>query len=450
MSNTTNNNNSELPPIKSYSTREEALDDVNKWALPRGYAFTIRRSQSLGNERTKLLFGCDLKALKKVSAPMKEKGQGLRNKSSKGTGCNYSILCVQSLNKNSWEIRYREPWIDQSGTTIDYSCHNHPPSSGTGVEHPVLRRTQLKGERRDAVEKQYNAGNKPRSIQSYLKTNFPRDLAVAQDIRNAVAEFKRSRKNGRNCTEVLLTELEQKGWISRPIWCEDEPNRLLSVFFAHPRSIEYLQLYCKVLIIDCTYNTNSGEMPLFEVIGIDASSKSFCVSFEFLPGETEGDLIQALNHLNEMLGEDVRPGVILTDKAESIRSAVKAVFPEWKALLCIWHANKSVSEKCKGNFATAEEWDEFMKGWTSIVSSPTVEIYLEKVKKFKAKWTPTHLEDYMYIEQNWLDSRNRACIVSAWTNEYLHLGNTATSRAEGIHATIKRDIETKNIDLLYA
>jgi len=69
-------------------------------------------------------------------------------------------------------------------------------------------------------------------------------------------------------------------------------------------------------------------MPLFEVIGIDATSKSFCISFEFLLGETEGDLIQVLNHLNEMLGEDIRPGVILTNKAESIQSVVKAVFPE--------------------------------------------------------------------------------------------------------------------------
>ena len=88
-----------------------------------------------------------------------------------------------------------------------------------------------------------------------------------------------------------------------------------------------------------------------------------------------------------MLGEDVRLGVILTNKAELIRSVVKVVFPKQKALLCIQHANKSVSKKCKGNFAIAEEWDKFIKGQTSIVSSPIVEIYLEKVKKFKAKQT---------------------------------------------------------------
>jgi hypothetical protein len=31
----------------------------------------------------------------------------------------------------------------------------------------------------------------------------------------------------------------------------------------------------------------------------------------------------------------------------------------------------------------------------------------------------------------------------------LHLGNITTSRAKGIHSTIKEDIKSKNIDLLY-
>ena len=32
----------------------------------------------------------------------------------------------------------------------------------------------------------------------------------------------------------------------------------------------------------------------------------------------------------------------------------------------------------------------------------------------------------------------------------MHLRNITTFRGEGIYSTIKRDIETKNIDLLYA
>jgi MULE transposase domain len=90
------------------------------------------------------------------------------------------------------------------------------------------------------------------------------------------------------------------------------------MFFAHPESLELLKLYPKVLIIDCTYNTNSAKMPLFEVIRVEATRKSFCVSFEFLPVETKPDYIQALLYLKEMLGNDYTPGVIFTDKEEAL------------------------------------------------------------------------------------------------------------------------------------
>jgi hypothetical protein len=142
---------------------------------------------------------------------------------------------------------------------------------------------------------------------------------------------------GRNSTETLWAELE-KGWISRPIYHEDKPDRLYSLFFARQEPIDYLKPYPKVLIVDCTYNTNSAEMPLFEVIGIEATSKSLCVSFDFLSGETEEDYIWALEHGKKMLG-DTLPGVILSDKAYSNRDAIGVVFPESKNLLCIWHTN---------------------------------------------------------------------------------------------------------------
>jgi hypothetical protein len=106
------------------------------------------------------------------------------------------------------------------------------------------------------------------------------------------------------------------------------------MFFAHPVAVEYLKLYGKVLIIDCTYNTNSAKMPLFEVIGVKATGKSFCGTFEFMPGEEEPDYIRALEHVKEMLG-DVSPKVILIDKADAVRNAIAIVFLSATTLLCI-------------------------------------------------------------------------------------------------------------------
>lgn len=441
--------NYDLPPIKTYDTRDAALADVNKWALKRGYAFTNAPNKDKKSGRKKAIFGCDRKSLKAKEKPRKEKGEG-HNKGSKGTGCKFSIICIETLYRTGWELRYREDWKDpQTGVTTNYCEHNHPPSSGTGTEHPVhrrLKRDELSG--LSLLMAKHDSGSKPRTILSELDKNGD-DLTTAQDIWNALRKVRVERKQGKNCTQALVDELEAKDWISRPLYSIDEPDRLLSMFFAFPGSIEYLRLYCKVLIIDCTYNTNSSEMPLFEVIGIDATGKSFCVCFEFLPGESEEDLVQALMHLKEMLGDNAPSGVILSDKAEAQRNAIKTVFPGWTNLLCIWHANRSVNEKCKSHFL-AEEFEEFMAGWINIVYSSDEGEFNKRVQKFKDRWLASHLDDVQYIEQNWLIPKNRNAIVAAWTDQHLHLGNTATSRAEGIHAVIKADIESKNIDLVYA
>jgi hypothetical protein len=63
------------------------------------------------------------------------------------------------------------------------------------------------------------------------------------------------------------------------------------MFFAYLVTVKYLKLYRKVLIIDCIYNTNSAKMPLFKVIRVKATRKSFCGTFEFMPGEEELDYI---------------------------------------------------------------------------------------------------------------------------------------------------------------
>jgi hypothetical protein len=125
------------------------------------------------------------------------------------------------------------------------------------------------------------------------------------------------------------------------------------------------------------------------------------------------------------------------------------VFPEWTALLCTWHANKSINQHCKSHF-TDKEFKEFIGGWNGIATAPTIELYKEAVHKFKIKWSPTHLADITYIENNWLIPNNRDKIMRAYTNDHLHLGNTTTSRVEGIHFIVKQDLGSKKCDLLYA
>jgi hypothetical protein len=50
----------------------------------------------------------------------------------------------------------------------------------------------------------------------------------------------------------------------------DASGRVTAVLFAYPGSLQYLQSYPDVLLLDCTYKTNRYGMPLLDMIGVDA------------------------------------------------------------------------------------------------------------------------------------------------------------------------------------
>ena len=91
-----------------------------------------------------------------------------------------------------------------------------------------------------------------------------------------------------------------------------------------------------------------------------------------------------------------------------------------------------------------------MQDWNAITWAPTKDLYQQAVDMFKRAWERTNVEDVAYIEANWLVPKNRDKMMRAWTVENLHLGNTTTCRAEGVHSTIKKDIDSKDIYMLYA
>ena len=53
-----------------------------------------------------------------------------------------------------------------------------------------------------------------------------------------------------------------------------------------------------------------------------------------------------------------------------------------------------------------------------------------------------------YIKDEWMDDDTRKRILHIHTNSYLHLGNQATSRVEGAHRCLKRDLHVSTNDLL--
>ncbi len=135
-----------LPPPGIYLSKLALFEAIQKWALPRGYAFTIRQSKRVpGSFREKVHYGCDCRQQK----PVYNSTESYRRKTnSRGTGCQFSVIAVESIDKVGWELKHRPD--------AKFGVNNHGPSSGAAA-HPAHRK--MKTEDREMAIRILAAGN---------------------------------------------------------------------------------------------------------------------------------------------------------------------------------------------------------------------------------------------------------------------------------------------------
>ncbi|MCI29376.1 protein FAR1-RELATED SEQUENCE 5-like, partial [Trifolium medium] len=100
--------------------------------------------------------------------------------------------------------------------------------------------------------------------------------------------------------------------------------------------------------MDSTYKTNRYGMPLFEMVGVASTGKTFNVAFAFLSNEKEENFTWALQQCQGLMrSEGMGPMVTLTDRDTALMNAVASVFPDASPMVCRFHVLKNVSTKCK-------------------------------------------------------------------------------------------------------
>src|SRR5947207_2764267 len=108
--------------------------------------------------------------------------------------------------------------------------------------------------------------------------------------------------------EALIDQLQSGDYTSA--YQTDLSGWVTHLFFAHLKSLELLQQFPHILLLDCTYKTNKFKLPLLSIVGSDAANDNFHAAFCFLPGEEEDHYIWALGHLNQILPEACIPGMM--------------------------------------------------------------------------------------------------------------------------------------------
>jgi hypothetical protein len=129
-----------------------------------GATFTTGKSTKTSSGRVKVIFACDRN--KPPSATVERN----RLTCSPRTGCEFSVLAKESLDKASWVVSHRQ---DKK-----YAEHNHSPS-GDPSAHPAHRR--LHENDIQLISRLTASGAAPREIRAYLHNNS-NTLATKKDV----------------------------------------------------------------------------------------------------------------------------------------------------------------------------------------------------------------------------------------------------------------------------
>lgn len=396
----------------SFGSKRELVKGVRAFLSKRGYHVKVRRSS-----KNSVIWGCDGGGFSEDThdVPIKQRNG---TTPSHLTGCPFKIKGKRH-DDGLWRIEI-----------INY-LHNHEALvDETGL--PIFR--QLSEEDIRTIEHMSNSGVPPREILFFLQQMYHNMPAASKIIYDARHRICKERLAGRSHIQALFEELGKGGFMYD---ISNEGGHPTHLFFAHPLSVQLTQNFPNIFIMDSTYKNSRYKMPLLDITGISSFNTSFYSGFAFLKGESEEDYIWALKMFSKNLGEK-QPKVIITDGQNALINAINIVFPECTHLISVWHTEKDISINCKKYFETQENWEDFLGSWRRVIYSSTELEYNEQWKELESSYAEKK-EVVEYIENVWIPLKEK--FVSAWTDEYLHFGNHAKSKAETAHIKLKKNLQ---------
>jgi len=268
--------------------------------------------------------------------------------------------------------------------------HNHdlaPKLSG----HLLAGR--LKAEEKQRVIDMTKSLTKPTNILTDLKERNKESVTLIKQVYNAQTRWRKGQREDKTELQYLITKLEKHQYVYFTR-ANSEETTLEDLFFAHPDSIDMLNTFPTVLVMDSTYKTNTYRMALFEIVGVTSTKITYSVVFAFLSFERENNFIWTLEMLVGLLTSKCNmPKVIATDRDPTLMKVVAEVLPKTYHVLCYFHIEKNVKSRCitdcrvkskpsKGKVVDKDvkEADDdkhcelvkkIVRAWRDVVNSPT-------------------------------------------------------------------------------
>jgi len=150
--------------------------------------------------------------------------------------------------------------------------HNHEPSTGP-EQHANYRK--LSDTERSQIADLTRAGVAPKFIVRYLQQRNPDTKVASKEVYNAKIKGRKERLQENTPIEALILELtaDDGNWALK--YGTDDGGHVNLLFYAHHTSIDLIQSYPDVILIDATYKVNIYNMPMIHFLGIVDSCHKF-------------------------------------------------------------------------------------------------------------------------------------------------------------------------------
>ncbi|KAK9683394.1 hypothetical protein RND81_10G137600 [Saponaria officinalis] len=290
-------------------------------------------------------------------------------------------------------------------TANGFGYHNHQPTKyKDGHRHYA----GLNEEEKAYVRQQYRAAVFPRDIKSGLHQKTPdKPQPSSSQIYSETSKIRKEMRRERNTAQQMLALAVDANYVH---WHQTNPDthELTHVFMSHPEAVKLFRAYPHVVLIDSTYKTNTYNMALVECTG-------------------------------------AAPTCFVTDRELELVCALRTLFPETPHLLCRWHMNRAIESRALKIQKKVYIKDHVLRNpesrWWNVIDATCEEDFVKAWSVFSEKWKRMG----SYISRTWGEHAKK--FVLCYTNEYFHLGNTATSRVESAHSLLKAWLKSAHLTL---
>jgi len=230
------------------------------------------------------------------------------------------------------------------------------------------------------------------------------------------------------------------------VYKTDNKNKCQKCLFISNVLKIYSQHFLDVVLVDSTYKRNRFNLILVNILGVNNYGHNIMLGFGLLSDETVESYMWLFSKIEGW--EDKEPDNFVCDESESIIQGIILIYSDNKLLgiennfqsriiLCGWHIQRNFISKLKSLRNLDKELYQEMISLPFVMRELQFDSILQKFEDSE----DVSQEQFEYIEKK---LKRKKMWAKCFLKSKFAGGISTTSRVEGLHATLKRGLNSSS------